>query len=106
VIAYSHFTCEKIAEATQLYIFADKLPGPKTAIVRPGAVPPPETFNQIQCRNFGDALIDFENLVPDLDLLPRKGVEFPSSVGYSALYFCIPPSHHCHCRYNVSYCAT
>ena len=91
---FAQFTREMITQATQLYILADKLLGPKPAIVKPAAVPPPETFNQIEANVdiFGNALIDFENMVPDLNLLPHKGAELPSPLGYSALYFCIPPN--------------
>ena len=91
---FAQFTRELITQATQLYILADKLLGPKPAIVKPIAVPLPETFNQIEANVdiFGNALIDFENMVPDLDLLPHKGAELPSPLGYNALYFCIPPN--------------
>ena len=91
---FAQFTREMITQAMQLYILADKLLGPKPAIVKPAAVPPPETFNQIEANVdiFGNALIDFENMVPDLDLLPHKGAELPSPLGYTALYFCIPPN--------------
>ena len=83
-----------ITQATQPYILADKLLRPKPAIVKPAAVPPPETFNQIEANLdiFGNALIDFENMVPCLNLLSYKGAELPSPLGYSALYFCILPN--------------
>jgi hypothetical protein len=91
---FAQFTREMITQATQLYILADKLLGPKPTTVKPAAVPPPETFNQIEANVdiFGNALIDFENMVPDLNLLPHKGAELPSPLGYSTLYFCIPPN--------------
>jgi hypothetical protein len=88
-------TMESIVQATQMYILADKLLGPKPRTV-PAAVPSPsETYNQIAARldAFGNALIDLENILPDLSALPEGGGELPPPpITLSMLYFCIPPN--------------
>ena len=86
-------TMESVAQATQLYILADKLLGPKPRIIPPVVKPPYETYNQIERKldAFGNALIDLENILPDFSVLPEGGEELPPSpVTLSMLYFCIP----------------
>ena len=86
-------TMESVAQATQMYILADKLLGPKPRIIPPVAKPPYETYNQIEAKldSFGNALIAFENILPDLTVLPEGGGELlPPSPTLSMLYFCIP----------------
>ena len=86
-------TMESIVQATQMYILADKLLGPKPRTVPPAVKPPFETYNQIEGKldAFGNALIDLENILPDLSALPHGGAELPSPpVTLSMLYFCIP----------------
>ena len=54
-----------------------------------------ETYNQIEAKldAFGNALIDLENVLPDLSVLPEGGAELPPPpVTLSMLYFCIPPN--------------
>ncbi|HET7818178.1 MAG TPA: neuraminidase-like domain-containing protein, partial [Bacteroidia bacterium] len=72
-------TMESIAQATQMYILADKLLGPKPRIVPPVVKAPYETYNQIENKldAFGNALIDLENILPDLSVLPEGGDELP-----------------------------
>ncbi|HEX6685156.1 MAG TPA: neuraminidase-like domain-containing protein [Candidatus Limnocylindrales bacterium] len=91
---FRQFTRESVTQATQLYLMAEKLLGPKPSVVPPLATPAPETFNQLEAKLdlFGNALLDLENLIPDLDLLPHGGDELPTPLSYSALYFCIPPN--------------
>lgn len=86
-------TMESIVQATQMYILADKLLGPKPRIIPPSVKPPYETYNQIENKldAFGNALIDLENILPDLTVLPEGGDELPTPpVTLSMLYFCIP----------------
>ena len=89
-------TMESITQATLLYVQAEKLLGPK-----PRNVPPPvemtdQTYNQLVAAEigpFGNALIELENILPDLNLLPESGNELPSPPAtLSSLYFCIPPN--------------
>jgi hypothetical protein len=87
-------TMESVAQATQMYILADKLLGPKPRIVPPVVKSPYETYNQIEAKldSFGNALIALENILPDLSVLPEGGAEFPPPpITLSMLYFCIPP---------------
>lgn len=85
-------TMESVAQATQMYILADKLLGPKPRIVAPVVKPPYETYNQIEAKldSFGNAMIALENILPDFTVLPEGGAEVPSQVTLSLLYFCIP----------------
>ncbi|HEY0426486.1 MAG TPA: neuraminidase-like domain-containing protein [Pyrinomonadaceae bacterium] len=86
-------TMESIVQATQMYILADKLLGPKPRIIPPVIKAPYETYNQIEGKldAFGNALIDLENILPDLSSMPEGGAELPPPpVTLSMLYFCIP----------------
>jgi hypothetical protein len=86
-------TMESIVQATQMYILADKLLGPKPRTVPAAVKAPYETYNQIEARldAFGNALIDLENVLPDLSVLPEGGAELPPPpITLSMLYFCIP----------------
>jgi len=86
-------TMESIVQATQMYILADKLLGPKPRIIPPVIKAPYETYNQIEAKldAFGNALIDLENILPDLSALPEGGAELPPApITLSMLYFCIP----------------
>lgn len=86
-------TMESLVQATQLYILADKLLGPKPMIIPPAVPVPDETYNQLEVKldAFSNAMVDLENLVPDLNVLPHKGAELPTPHNtVSSLYFCIP----------------
>lgn len=86
-------TMESIVQATQMYILADKLLGPKPRIIPTTINASYETYNQIESKldAFGNALIDLENILPDLSVLPEGGVELPPPpITLSMLYFCIP----------------
>ncbi|PTS94649.1 hypothetical protein DBR11_22760 [Pedobacter sp. HMWF019] len=86
-------TWEAIGQATQMYILADKILGPKPRIIPPTVPAPYETYNQLERKldSFGNALINMENMVPDLTVLPEKGKELPPPpVTLAMLYFCIP----------------
>ncbi len=86
-------TMELVNQATQMYVLAEKLLGPRPRVVPPVVEPPAETYNQLEPKVdlFGNALLDLENLVPDLGLLPHGGAELPPPpLTLSSLYFCIP----------------
>ena len=86
-------TMESIAQATQMYILADKILGPKPKIIPSPIKQPYETYNQIENKldAFGNALIDLENILPDMSVLPEGGDELPPPpYTLSMLYFCIP----------------
>lgn len=89
-------TMETVAQATQMYMLADKLLGPKPRIVPAAIKQPYETYNQLEAKldTFGNALIELENILPDLSVLPEGGNELPASpVTLAMLYFCIPSNH-------------
>lgn len=86
-------TMESVAQATQMYILADKLLGPKPRIIPPVVKAPYETYNQIEGKldSFGNALVELENILPDVSVLPEGGAELPPlPVTLSMLYFCVP----------------
>ncbi|MCL2799555.1 MAG: neuraminidase-like domain-containing protein [Endomicrobia bacterium] len=88
-------TMESIAQATQMYVLADKLLGPKPRVVPAPYKQPYETYNQIEAKidSFGNALIELENILPDLSVQPQEGNELPPPpVTLLMLYFCIPPN--------------
>lgn len=86
-------TMESITQATQLYILAEKLLGPKPRVVPPPVEVKPETYSQLKASldAFGNALVDLENYLPDLSVLPEEGAELPTPpLTLSSLYFCVP----------------
>jgi hypothetical protein len=88
-------TMESITQAIQLYILADKLLGPKPQTVPAPVEVTPETYNQLAADldAFGNALVDLENVLPDLSVLPEGGAELPPPpAALASLYFCIPPN--------------
>ncbi|WP_454607314.1 Tc toxin subunit A-related protein [Streptomyces tendae] len=91
---FRQFTRESVTQATQLYLLADELLGPKPQIVPPAVVSPPETYNQLEPKIdlLANALIDLENLIPDLNLPLFDGTPLPSPITVSTLYFRVPPN--------------
>jgi hypothetical protein len=95
---FGQFTMESVTLATQIYVLADKLLGPQPQVVPPPLPTPPSTFNELDGMGidvFGNALLELENLVPDLGVLPHKGKEFgphgsAKSISFASLYFAIP----------------
>jgi hypothetical protein len=80
---------ESINQATQLYIMAAEILGPKPKRVPPQAKPPIETFNELEDRFdvFSNALVDVENLIP---VMPGDGAAGSDPAPLPMLYFCIP----------------
>jgi hypothetical protein len=92
---FRQFTRESVNQATQLYVLADKLLGPKPRIVPPAVPVPDMNYNQLrgEIDLFSNALLDLESLVPDVSALPEHGAELPPPPAtLSSLYFCIPPN--------------
>jgi len=92
---------ERINEATQLYILAADILGPKPQIITPVAqAADHKTFNQLAAlasEALNDPLVDIENLVPadaPLGVETVTGVQILTSVATRADYFCIPPNDH------------
>lgn len=81
---------ESVNEATQLYVLAAELLGPKPRRVPPQARPHDETYRELEPKldAFSNALVDIENLIPALPGGPSGTNPAPLPM----LYFCIPPN--------------
>jgi hypothetical protein len=80
---------ESINEATQLYILAAEILGPRPKKIPPQAKPPVESFNELETQfdKFSNALVQVENLVP---VMPGNGQNGGNAAPLPMLYFCIP----------------
>jgi hypothetical protein len=80
---------ESINEATQLYILAAELLGPRPKNISPQVVPPIETFNELEddFDDFSNAYIEMENHIPSLS---EDGIDGETVAPIPTLYFCIP----------------
>lgn len=80
---------ESINEATQLYVLAAEILGPRPRKIPPQAKPPLESFNELedQLDRFSNALIQVENLVPPM---PGDSQNGGDAAPLPMLYFCIP----------------
>ncbi len=80
---------ESINEATQLYVLAAELLGPKPKNIPPQVKPPIETYNELEndFDDFSNALIEVENYIP---ALPAGDEDTSSLPPIPTLYFCIP----------------
>ncbi|EWC46862.1 hypothetical protein DRE_03874 [Drechslerella stenobrocha 248] len=89
---FRQFTRETITQATQMYILADKLLGPKPRVVKPERTPRISTFSQLESELdiFGNALVDLENLIPGDPTHNPGPINPPPPL--RSLYFCIPPN--------------
>lgn len=92
---FRKFTRESVTAATQLYLMATKLLGPKPQVVPPENEAPTETYNQLEASLdiFGNALVDVENLIPGWAPQPESTDPWmPAPISATSLYFCIPPN--------------
>ncbi|MER3424787.1 MAG: hypothetical protein C4293_17765 [Nitrospiraceae bacterium] len=80
---------ESINEATQLYILAAEILGPRPKRIPPQAKPPVRSFNELEEEfdKFSNALAEAENLIP---VLPGSGPDGADPAPLPMLYFCIP----------------
>lgn len=80
---------ESTNEATQLYVLAAEILGPRPKRIPPQVKPPVESFNELESEfdKFSNALIEVENVVP---LLPGNGPSGTNQAPLPMLYFCIP----------------
>ncbi len=80
---------ESVNEATQLYIMAAEILGPRPKTIPPRARPPVESYNELAHRfdAFANALVAVENLLP---VMPGNGTEGLDQAPLPMLYFCIP----------------
>lgn len=80
---------ESINEATQLYVLAAEILGPRPKKIPTQTAPSVETFNELEDSfdSFSNALIAVENYVPGMPGTPGSGA---SAAPLPMLYFCIP----------------
>lgn len=86
-------TIETINEATQLYILADSILGPRPKSIPKKVANPIKTFYQLEKEGidtFGNVLKEVENLLPSLTSGTTMGEENPEMPRLDVLYFCIP----------------
>ena len=83
---------ESINEATQLYVLAAELLGPRPKKMPPQAKPPLQTFNELETTldSFSNALVQVENLVPTQT---GGGVGGSDQAPLPMLYFCAVPQN-------------
>jgi hypothetical protein len=83
-------TMESVNQATQRYVLAAEILGPRPRRVPPARKPPSLTFNELEADfdTFSEALVDLESYVP-----PVSGTVEDADVAplpHLLLYFCIP----------------
>lgn len=99
---YAQYTMEKVAQAEQLYVFANLILGPRPERVRLrdadfATRPDATTYAAIQdgLDEFSDVLVAIENVIaaptPTLDAADAAA-EAPDLPQISTLFFCIPPN--------------
>lgn len=86
-------TIETINEATQLYILADSVLGPRPKSIPKKVNNSVKTFYQLETEGidvFGNALMEVENLLPSASSSSTMGNEGPELPRLDVMYFCIP----------------
>ena len=84
---------ESLTEATQLYVLAKEILGPRPASIPRKVDNPVKTFYQLQAEgidDFGNVVKEIENLLPPSPSTPSAGTETPEMPHIDLLYFCIP----------------
>ena len=86
-------TIETVNEATQLYILAACILGPRPKSIPKKVANPIKTFYQLQkdgIDDFGNVLKEVENLLPAVSSVATQGEVVPELPHLDVLYFCIP----------------
>lgn len=92
---YRTDTRENITAATQLYILAAEILGPKPKVIPNFFDPPILNYNQLETKldAFSNALVDLENFIPffsdDVQEFDNGGAPLPDM---DMFYFCLPPN--------------
>lgn len=91
---FSQDTMESVNEATQLYVLASELLGPKPEIVIPKQHPEPMTYADLEpsLDSFSNAVAAAENLLAPVRVNPLVDADTPQLPLIPPLYFCIPPN--------------
>lgn len=90
-------TIESINEATQLYILAANILGPRPADIPARATPVVQTYNSLDSKldAFSNALVQIEELVPNYSSIASSNIRIsPTHIHQGAtptmLFFCVP----------------
>ncbi|WP_438010622.1 neuraminidase-like domain-containing protein [Sorangium sp. So ce321] len=85
-------TIESINEATQLYVLAADILGPRPRTIPPRATAAPKTYRELEplLDAFSNALVEVESFVTSI--VGAGGDEGEALVLPSLLYFCVPPN--------------
>jgi hypothetical protein len=86
-------TIETINEATQLYVLADSVLGPRPKSIPKKVNNSVKTYYQLEGEGidiFGNALMEVENLLPPASSSSTMGDESPELPRLDVMYFCIP----------------
>lgn len=86
-------TIESLNEATQLYIMAASILGPRPKSIPRSVANPIKTFYQLEQEgidDFGNVLKEVENLLPTVPASATPGEDAPELPRLDVLYFCIP----------------
>jgi Tc toxin complex TcA C-terminal TcB-binding domain/Neuraminidase-like domain len=91
---FNRHTMESVNEATQLYILAAEILGPKPQVIPQAAKPVVDNYFQLEKKldAMSDAMIDVENLMPFHSVKGYTGTvpNTPTLPNLQTLYFCIP----------------
>ncbi|MGE5290319.1 MAG: neuraminidase-like domain-containing protein [Micromonosporaceae bacterium] len=85
-------TIESINEATQLYVYAAEILGPRPQRFPPRALPVVQTFRTLEPKLdvFSDALVGIEDFVPPSRAPARTNGGTRTPISLPMLYFCVP----------------
>ncbi|HMG69408.1 MAG TPA: neuraminidase-like domain-containing protein, partial [Chitinophagaceae bacterium] len=91
---FKTYTRENINEATQLYVMAAHILGPKPQYVPKRGTVPEKSYNMLgsQLDDLGDAVVSFENQFPNSSDITQTDNSIPQNlmgIGQT-LYFCVP----------------
>jgi hypothetical protein len=86
-------TMESVNEATQLYVLAAELLGPKPEII-PKADVAPMTYAELEplLDSFANAVLAAENTLPPVKVNVKVDPSTPKLPWVPAIYFCVPPN--------------
>jgi Tc toxin complex TcA C-terminal TcB-binding domain/Neuraminidase-like domain/Salmonella virulence plasmid 28.1kDa A protein len=90
---FTQDTMESVNEATQLYLLASQILGPKPQIIPPAYALPVENYYQLEPNldALSNALVDIENLMPLQTIKNYDGITPGAGLPtLQTLYFCLP----------------
>lgn len=89
---FTQDTMESVSEATQLYILASQILGPKPQIIPPAYELPVDNYYQLQFKldALSNAIVEIENLMPLQTIVGYTGIPPTEGLPQLPLYFCLP----------------